>query len=253
MASYRRSLLGASGFVGTTLSSQAPFDGNFTRANIGDLAGSHSDLLVCAAAPAQKWIANSDPANDLQNIRNLAAILEQASAEEAVLVSTVDVFGNPVEVDESTVPIPGDSNFYGQNRLWLERAFSKMFRNSTIVRLPGLVGPGLRKNAIFDLKNDNEVSKLNAAASFQFYPTSNLWSDLQIAIQSGLELVHISAEPITLNEVSLSLGVGGLHSDPPSAANYDFRSRYSAIWGKSGHYQYSARDSLEAIMSYFQS
>ena len=253
MTSFRQSLIGSSGFVGTTLSSQAHFDGKFTRSNISELAGSHSDLLVCAAAPAQKWIANSDPERDRQNISNLVANLAKTSADRAVLISTVDVFGDPVEVDESTIPIPGASNFYGQNRLMLERAFSEIFRNTLVIRLPGLVGPGLRKNAIFDLKNDNEVSKLNAAAMFQFYPTVQLWSDLKTCIQSGESVVHLTAEPVSLREVSTRVGVTGLLSEPGSAAYYDFRSRFSAYWDQSGPYQYSANDSLDAIMRYFKS
>jgi sulfate adenylyltransferase subunit 1 (EFTu-like GTPase family) len=42
-----------------TLKGQARFDGQFSRGNIVESKDTHSELLICSAAPAQKWWANT--------------------------------------------------------------------------------------------------------------------------------------------------------------------------------------------------
>ena len=253
MPSFKQTIVGSSGFVGTTLATQTIFDGTFTRANVSDLEHAHSELLLCAAAPAQKWIANRDPDADLRNIRDLATHLRKTSANRAVLISTVDVFGDPVAVDEESMPDAGQASPYGKNRLWLEEFFSSTFPSSCIIRLPALVGPGLRKNAIFDLKHGNQVNALNTASKFQFYPTKHLWGDIQVALNNSINLIHLTAEPLSLGRVSSHLGVSGLSTNEIDAVAYDFRTRFSSIWGSRNDYQYSAEASLNAISDYVKS
>src|SRR5205085_8513752 len=92
---------------------------------------------------------------------------------------------------------------YGMNRRRLELAAQELFDSHLVVRLPGLVGPGLRKNALFDLHNGNNVAALDSRSTYQFYPMVNLWSDLRRAISQKLRLVHLTAEPLSMAEVAL--------------------------------------------------
>ncbi len=64
-------LIGYSGFVGTTLLRQRRFDAQYRSTNIGEIVGKTFDTVVCAGAPAQKWLANKDPADDIKKINNL--------------------------------------------------------------------------------------------------------------------------------------------------------------------------------------
>lgn len=249
MKSFEQLLIGHTGFVGSTLSRQSLFDGQFSRANIHETAGAKARLLVCSAAPAQKWIANRDPDSDLQNIRQLMASLSQIHAETAILVSTVDVFTKPLGVDEDDEPELDKANAYGANRRLLETEFQKLYDNSIIVRLPGLVGNGLRKNALFDLKHGNEIHKLNGASVFQFYPMSNLWGDITKSRQLELSTVHLTAEPVGLGHVASTVfGVELQKTESPVL--YDFRTKHSAAWGQATPYQYDAQFSLDAIREY---
>ncbi|WP_240726031.1 MULTISPECIES: hypothetical protein [unclassified Escherichia] len=59
-------LIGYSGFVGTTLLRQRRFDALYRSTNIDEIFGKTFDTVVCAAAPAQKWLANKDPADDIK-------------------------------------------------------------------------------------------------------------------------------------------------------------------------------------------
>ena len=59
-----QALIGYSGFVGSTLFKQHAFESLFRSTNIGEINGQIFDTVVCAGAPAQKWIANRDPEAD---------------------------------------------------------------------------------------------------------------------------------------------------------------------------------------------
>jgi nucleoside-diphosphate-sugar epimerase len=249
---FERTLLGHTGFVGGTLKEQAKFDGQFSRDNIAESKDTHSELLICSAAPAQKWWANANPAEDFENIQKLVSTLESMKAVKAVLISTVDVFDNPLEIDEDSTHIPSVKNSYGKNRRYLEDQFTRIYTEAIVVRLPGLVGPGLRKNALFDLKNDNQVSKLNGSSVFQFYPMEKLWEDLTLAIDNKLELLHLTSEPISLGYIAktiFGIELGSL----PDPVFYNFQTKYANLWGKQSRFQYSANQCLAAIKDYSRS
>ena len=143
-------LIGFSGFVGSTLLKQAKFDHLYRSTNISEIKNKSFNLVVCAGAPAQKWLANRDPHADNLKILNLIDQLSTIKAQKFILISTVDVFKNPVSVNEETPIDENGLNAYGFNRRLLEKFVENQFSESLIIRLPGLVGPGLRKNIIFD-------------------------------------------------------------------------------------------------------
>ncbi|MBY4949072.1 pyridine nucleotide transhydrogenase [Cupriavidus respiraculi] len=247
-------LIGFSGFVGTTLLKQAEFASLYRSTNIADIDNRTFDTVVCAGAPAQKWIANRDPAADREKIKGLISHLKTIKCETFILVSTVDVFRDPIGVDESTPVDTAGLHAYGLNRHLLETFVAEHFANHLIVRLPGLIGPGLRKNVIFDFLNDNNVQAIDSRGVFQFYPMVNLWYDMQTALRNGLRLVHLTAEPISVANVS-EQGFGRpFHQDlGGKAATYDMRTKHAAVFGGAGDYQYDRRATVQAVRAYAQS
>lgn len=249
-----KALIGHSGFVGATLSIQSDFTDFYRSGTISEIDGRNFGLIVCSAAPAQKWLANRDPVADRQNIDNLISHLKTVTCNTFILISTVDVFKSPVGVDEDT-PVDEDGlHAYGLHRRLLEKFVEGHFPNHLIVRLPGLVGPGLRKNVIYDFLNDNDLHAIDSRGVFQFYPMVNLWWDIQTALQAGLKLVHLTAEPISVADVS-ELGFGKSFTQPMAnpLAVYDMRTRHAAAFGGKGYYQYSQRDTIQAVRAYAQS
>lgn len=247
-------LIGFSGFVGSALLKQTCFSSIFRSTNIHEIEHCEFDIVVCAGASAQKWIANRDPADDRNKIDSLINYLRTIKCKKFILISTVDVFKEPIGVDESTAVDESDLHAYGLHRRLLENFVEQYFPSYLIVRLPGLVGPGLRKNVIFDFHNSNNLNAIESRGLFQFYPIINLWYDIQIALKAGLSLVHLTAEPISVSDVSLQ-GFGRpftqtLESPP---ARYDMRTQHAQIFGSHGPYQYSARESIQAIRAYVQS
>ncbi|MFM0324036.1 NAD-dependent epimerase/dehydratase family protein [Caballeronia glebae] len=247
-------LIGFSGFVGQTLLKQSQFESLYRSTNIGQIDGQSFDHVVCAGTPAQKWIANRDPEADLRNIEGLIAHLRTIHCRHFTLISTVDVFKTPIGVDEDSSVDEDDLHAYGKNRRHLERFVESHFPGHLIVRLPGLVGPGLRKNVIYDFLNDNNVSVIDSRGVFQFYPMINLAYDIAIARDAGLRLVHLTAEPISVAEIS-SQGFGKSFEQHQSgaAARYDMRTRHAGLFGASGNYQYTARETVQAVRAYAQS
>lgn len=247
-------LIGFSGFVGSTLLKQTTFESLYRSTNISEIKGKSFDTVVCAAAPAQKWLANQDPVSDKQKIEALIEHLKTIQCKNFILISTVDVFKNPNAVDENSPIDTSGLHPYGLHRYFLETFVQAFFSNHLIVRLPGLVGPGLRKNAIFDFLNNNNLHAIDSRSVFQFYPMVNLWYDIQIALNGGLTLAHLTAEPISIANVSL-LGFGKpfTHTLSSIPSQYDIQTQHAALFGSAGKYQYSTRDTVQAIRYYAQS
>lgn len=247
-------LIGFSGFVGGTLLRQQAFDSLYRSTNIADIDGQTFDTVVCAGAPAQKWIANREPEADRQKIEALIDHLKTIRCKTFILISTVDVFANAVGVDENSTVEEQGLHAYGLNRRLLERFVEAHFPQHLIVRLPGLVGPGLRKNVIYDFLNDNNLSAIDSRGVFQFYPMVNLWHDIQVALTAGLKLVHLTGEPVSVASIA-SQGFGipfaTIQQNPP--ATYDMRTCHAALFGATGAYQYSARETMLAVRAYAQS
>lgn len=248
------SLIGYSGYVGGTLLKQEAFTSLYRSTNIGDINNKSFDTVVCAGAPAQKWIANRDPDADRQKIEELIAHLKTIKCKIFILISTVDVFKSPIGVNEDTPVDDSGLHAYGLHRRLLEKFVEEHFPNRLIVRLPGLIGPGLRKNVIFDFLNNNNLQAIDSRGVFQFYPMVNLWFDIKTAINAGLKLVHLTAAPISVGQISQQcFGKSFTHTLANPAATYDFQTKHAHIFGASGNYQYSTRETILAVRAYAQS
>jgi len=232
---------------------QASFESLFRSTNIGEIGGNTFDTVVCAGASAQKWIANREPETDMEKIEGLIAHLKSMTCNTFVLISTVDVFKSPLGADEGATVDESGLHAYGLHRRLLEKFVEGHFPNHLIVRLPGLVGPGLRKNVIFDFLNANNLHAIDSRSIFQFYPMVNLWYDIQTALDAGLKLVHLTAEPISVANISAQgFGKPFEQAQANSPATYDLRTRHADIFGASGHYQYSRRETIQAVRAYAQ-
>jgi hypothetical protein len=211
-------------------------------------------MVVCAGISAKKWLANKNPEGDKQAIHGLMENLKSIKANQFILISTVDVFKNPVGVTEDTTIETKDLHAYGLNRYEFEQFVTKQFPQALIVRLPGLVGPGLQKNIIFDFLNNNNLAQIDSRHRFQFYPMVNLWWDIQIALKNKLSLVHLTSEPIGVGElVQKTLFKDFQQQVSDVVLSYDFCTKHGKLFGSSTKYQYSLAEVCLAVRSYFQS
>ena len=100
---YEYALVGYTGFVGSCLKKQHYFDKQYNRKNIDTIMNDSFETIVCAAASATKWIANKYPDKDRQEIKSLINTLNQVKCKRFILISTVDVFSSPLNVNENTI------------------------------------------------------------------------------------------------------------------------------------------------------
>lgn len=243
-------LIGSTGFVGGNIARQHNFDVEFHSANVDALAGREFTLLVCAAPSGAKWRVNANPRPDLESTERLIKAIGGVRARRFVLISTVDVFANPIAVDESTSPDTDDLHAYGQHRRALEQFVQDRF-DALIIRLPGLYGTGLKKNVIFDLLHGNEIQNVDARSRYQFYPLTRIWSDIRIAISHDLSLVHLPTEPVSVRDLAATafgLDFSGHTNRRP--AEYDMWTRFADLFGGRGHYVESRAQVLTGVAGF---
>lgn len=226
------------------------FGAEYRRSNVDQIRGQSFDTLICAGAPAAKWIANKEPAEDAANLASLIDALKEAKARRLILISTVDVFSDPVDVDESTVPHLNGLHPYGTHRRNLEEAVMGMFECHHVIRLPGLVGEGLKKNAVFDLVTRNNIDQIDPRGSYQLYPKSRLSVDVESVVKNDLRVVHLVPPPVVIGRVACELGVTLEDKFAGKPARYDVHTKYGHLFGGDVHYTLSLTESLEGVRQY---
>lgn len=212
------------GFIGSNLLEQTDFDFVYDSKNIKDIKGKEFDLLVIAAPSAVKWKANQEPEQDLQMINNLIINLKSCKAKKVIHISTVDVYKNPINVDENTEIELDGLQPYGKNRYYLENIVKNTFSTLTI-RLPALFGKGLKKNFVYDILNDNCLELTHRDSKFQLYYIKHLWKDINWALSKNISLLNITSSPMTAKDIANVLGVYFNYTDAP-VVNYDVKSLY---------------------------
>ena len=226
-------LIGHTGFVGGNLARQREFDALYNASNIDSIRGHSFGTVVCAAAPGAKWYANAHPQEDWATISRLLEAVHDIKAERFVLISTVDVFAHPRGVNEESKPTTEGLCWYGVNRLMLETRIAEQFegRVTTIVRLPALFGPGLKKNALYDLMHNHETEKIAPNAVYQWYPLRRIADDIEAVVREGKTLVHFGSASIPMERLRRRFFPSAkLGPSRPDAPRYDVRSKYRGFW-----------------------
>ena len=197
----KTAIVGGTGFIGSHLLSRYRNSKSFTRVNIKELRDWEPDLTIVAAAPGVKWKANQNPSEDLDNIQNLINNLKALSNRKYVLISTIDVFEPGMEFDENEQLPRTHPEAYGRNRGYLEEALQDCISDLHIIRLPGMFGPGLRKNLIFDLTKGRRTAAFHPNSSFQFIDVRRIPETIELTISQGIRKLNLATEPITVAEI----------------------------------------------------
>ena len=146
-------LVGYTGFVGSNIYEKGKFDKVYNSKNIETAYGTNPDLLVYAGLRAEKYLANNAPEKDMELIYQAEKNIEKINPKKLVLISTIDVFKNPQNVDENTEIDTEGLHAYGYDRYQLEVWVRKKYQDALIIRLPGLFGKNIKKNFIYDYIN----------------------------------------------------------------------------------------------------
>lgn len=236
-------VIGGSGFVGSHL--LRPGMDAYTSTTIDSLRGKTYETIYCAGMPAEKWKANLNPAADRATMQILMDVLQTVTCSRFVLVSTVDVYdaGLPQCEEPDVCANVYATHPYGAHRRELEEWALRTFPSTIIVRLPALFGPGLKKNALFDLLNGNRVHALRSHWVFQWYDVRWLRADIDRHIQKSHSIVNLVTPPVSLGLLqTLFFPETSLSSDPEPTVRYAVTSQYG--------YAHTLEEVLTALASF---
>ncbi|MDA7430284.1 NAD-dependent epimerase/dehydratase family protein [Primorskyibacter aestuariivivens] len=196
-------LIGYSGFVGQQLARQHEFPAIFNSKNVGGLGDSKFDTVVCAAAPGSMFEANRVPDEDWEKVQSLIRQLRGVTTTHFVLISSIAVFADFAGQDDEGSCAFQTHLAYGKHRRQLEEFCATHFARCTIVRLPALFGPGLKKNFVFDL--------LNPAPTML---TRNRFDDVRAALGPKLRVMLDQLYSLNENTAMLVLDRSTLNTHP---------------------------------------
>jgi nucleoside-diphosphate-sugar epimerase len=196
----KKALIGNTGFVGSNLLNQFNFDDVYNSKNLASIKDKEYDELYCAAPSAIKWIANKDPINDIKSVIELVENVSKAKIKKLYLFSSVDVYSKKINVNEETKIDIKKSDYYGRNRYILETYLSNSF-DTKIIRLPALFGKGIKKNALYDLLNNNQLENICLQSEFQWFNLKELKNIINYINNMNIKCINVTSEPIKMLEI----------------------------------------------------
>lgn len=173
-------ILGGNGFVGSAYARQLEMQGFpyavIGKSNYAQYVGRTCDVLINANGSSSKRLAEADPALDFQlNVESVRRSLSDFRFETYVFLSSGDVYpdcSSPETTQESTAIDPSLQSTYGFHKYLAELYVRHEARRWLIVRQGGFVGPGMMKNAIFDVLYGDRVW-VQPNSCFQFIHTDD--------------------------------------------------------------------------------
>jgi len=250
----KSALIGYTGFVGSNILSQHQFDNTYNSKNIENMAGQEFDLVVSAANRSEMWKINQDPSRDLEEINKYISVISKTKIKKLVLISTVGVYDNPIGVDEDSAINEEKLTPYGANRLYLEKYCKENF-NTTVIRLPGLYGSGLKKNVIYDLIHANQVERIHKDGIYQYYNLENIWQDINIALKNRIDTLNLATPPLSNDEMARKV-FGVEFTNAPiniKPAHFDMQTKHGSLFGSNNRYICSKEDEIKGILKFVES
>jgi nucleoside-diphosphate-sugar epimerase len=165
------------------------------RHNYDRCIGTAFDVLINANGNSKKFIADTDPKLEfLASVLSVNNSLEDFRVNKYVFLSTGDVYPKqetPEITKEDCIIDPGQLSRYGLHKYLAEIIVRSVKPNSLIVRMGGFVGPGLAKNAIFDMLS-NQPIRLHPDSELQFISTDHaaalIWSLVEKDVHGTVNL-----------------------------------------------------------------
>jgi nucleoside-diphosphate-sugar epimerase len=174
-------VIGAGGLVGSALVRHVSGVDvelrTVTRQNYAVMTGRPSDVVFDAAGNSAKYLADADPAGEFdRSVAHRVRTLVDFPAELHVHISSVDVYPHlwdRAATAEDAIIDPRGCSRYGFHKYLAEEYVRFAARQWLIVRLAGMVGPGLRKNPVFDILNGRPL-RIHPDSRYQFMHTCDV-------------------------------------------------------------------------------
>jgi len=174
---FDTAVIGSKGFIGSNLVGALKVKNisvfEIQRKTLLDdvLKYSFGTVFFCAGN-SKTFISKSDPLRCLRkNIFDLYSYLTKLDFAKFVYISSVIVYpqtGCP-RTEDLPIDISGLS-IYGAHKYLAERYVKEFAKSWLIVRPTGFFGKGLKKNLLFDLRNDNPHIYVKRSSQIDYMP-----------------------------------------------------------------------------------
>lgn len=153
-------ILGGGGFVGSAFARLCEARGLdhavVTRSNYSEYAGRRCETLINADGNSSKRLGASDPARDFElSVASVKKSVSDFRFSKYMLASSCEVYpdvSSPQTTREDTELDPAAQTPYGFHKRLAELCVMHACGDWLVLRLAGMVGPGLKKNPIYDIQ-----------------------------------------------------------------------------------------------------
>jgi nucleoside-diphosphate-sugar epimerase len=174
-------IIGATGFLGSAVAIEAAARRYevipVTRTNYAQFKDSHADILIHAAGNSRKFIDDKDPTKGFdESVGSVMRVLRDFQFAHYIHLSSGAVYpdeGNPSSNTEDAELQPEHMTHYGFHKWMAENLVMHYAPRHLILRLGGFVGPGLKKNAVYDLLKGGQVF-VHPDSEFQFMDSRDM-------------------------------------------------------------------------------
>jgi len=185
-------ILGGKGFIGSAFSRVCAADGRphavIDRRNYDEYKGIRCEVLVNAAGNSRKYFSKKAPVEDFDlSVRSVRSSLVDFDYGSYVLLSSADVY--PDCRFAATTPEDQDLEVahqspYGFHKYLAELCVRHAAPNWLIIRGGGFVGPGLKKNPIYDILRGDKLW-VAPESEFQYIHTEEAASIVLSLLDQG--------------------------------------------------------------------
>jgi nucleoside-diphosphate-sugar epimerase len=209
-------ILGGDGFVGSAFARYCQTHNLefkvVERDSYDQFVGSSCDVLINANGNSKKFLAREDPMEEFsQSVRSVRASLVDIKAGLYVHLSTCDVYpdcSSPDTTRETLIPDVATQSAYGFHKYLAEQCVRHAASRWLIARLGGMVGPGMKKNPVFDILHGQPLW-LDPASRLQFMHTDAVGRTIFDLIDRSVagEVINIcGAGLVSLSEIGQLAG-----------------------------------------------
>lgn len=154
-------ILGGGGFVGSAFARLCEARGLdhavITRSNYSEYVGQRCETLINANGNSSKRLGASDPVRDFElSVTSVKKSVSDFRFSKYILVSSCEVYpdvSSPQTTREDIELDPAAQTPYGFHKRLAELCIMHACSDWLVLRLAGMVGPGLKKNPIYDIQH----------------------------------------------------------------------------------------------------
>ena len=145
------------------------------RENKEQFWGTECDVLIFANGNSFMYKADDDPSSDfLDSVVSVVEYVHKVKYKRFVLISSGSVYNKHTSLEmtlENTVIDQSCLSNYAYHKFIAEKYVQHFSKNYLIFRLGGLVGPGLKKNPVYDFIHQHKKVMISPDSRLNFIHT----------------------------------------------------------------------------------